>query len=344
MSGIPDHTPEGIAAVCRSRLLAAANALAQGIDARDFTLAVGAGAIVSAPASQPGQARVGEARYIPSAPLYKFDQLVIPHQVRRDLVAATDVLKVEQQVFDGWGLRSVEPFPRSALNFHGPSGTGKTLAAHAMADHLERGILMASYADIESKYHGDGPKNVQRLFSAADESGAVLFIDEADSLLSRRLTNVTQGSEQAINSMRSQLLICLERFRGVVIFATNLVQNYDNAFETRVRHVRFTLPDKDSRTEIWRRHLVDGLPVADDVDPVVLAEKTDDICGRDIKNAVVDAAVRAAVEGRVPLIANDFLEAVERIKNSRMQDFHPLAEEEKIEVEGEIRQAMEARR
>jgi SpoVK/Ycf46/Vps4 family AAA+-type ATPase len=91
-------------------------------------------------------------------------------------------------------------------------------------------IIEASYAHIKSMYHGEGPKNVEALFYAAQAQNAILFIDEADSLLSRRLTNVNQGSEQAINSMRSQLLICLERFKGVVIFATNLVQNYDPAF------------------------------------------------------------------------------------------------------------------
>ncbi len=98
-----------------------------------------------------------------------------------------------------------------------------------------------------------------------ERDNAILFIDEADSLLSRRLTNVTQGSEQAINSMRSQLLICLERFRGVVIFATNLVENYDKAFETRVRHVHFLLPDEQGRRDIWRRHLPARLPLAPDI-------------------------------------------------------------------------------
>src|SRR6059058_4833972 len=141
-----------------------------------------------------------------------------------DLLSAVEVIQVERKVFDEWGLRRIQPFPHSALNFHGPPGTGKTLAAHAVAHRLNRSIMIASYAEIESKFHGEGPKNVKAIFHAAERDDAILFIDEADSLLSKRLTEVTQGSEQAINSMRSQLFICLQEFRGVVIFATNLVE------------------------------------------------------------------------------------------------------------------------
>ncbi|QKZ17134.1 AAA family ATPase [Streptomyces chartreusis] len=80
-------------------------------------------------------------------------------------------------------------------------------------------LIMAGYAELESKFHGDGPKNVKAAFHAAESQGALLFIDEADSLLSRRLTDVPQGSEQAINSMRSQIVLCLDQFTAVVVFS-----------------------------------------------------------------------------------------------------------------------------
>ena len=228
-------------------------------------------------------------------PSYTFSQLVLPQNTLDEIKNAIQILKVESLVFDTWGLRTIEPYPKTALNFYGPPGTGKTLAAHAIASFLNKKIMVASYAEIESKYHGDGPKNVKALFAAADKENAVLFIDEADSLLSRRLTNVTQGSEQAINSMRSQLLINLELFHGVVIFSTNLVQNYDKAFETRVHHIQFTLPDETCRKEIWLRHLPSSLPLSEDVNVDKLATEIDDICGRDIKNAIIQSAIEAAL-------------------------------------------------
>ena len=253
-----------------------------------------------------------------------------------------NTVEVEALVFDSWGLRRIEPFPRAALNFHGKPGTGKTMAAHALADRIRRPILAASYAEIESKYHGDGPKNVKALFAAAENADAVLFIDEADSLLSKRLENVTQGSEQAINSMRSQLLICLEQYRGVVVFSTNFVKAYDRAFETRVRNIEFPMPTANGRRDIWRRHLLPSLPQASDVDALWLAENVDDVCGRDIKNAVIDAAVRVAIDKRAEVSRADLVAAIERIKRSRVVEARSLTSEETSTAESRLRQSLRA--
>ena len=359
VAGIPENVPENIAAICRSRLLNAVNELLPQIDTPDLLVQVGTATVFPQGAVAFGAATTARVqavqaggdydsdaprpdRYAAGEPLYTFDQLVISQDLLCDLLAAIDVLRVETKVFDEWGLRCIEPFPRSCLNFHGPPGTGKTLAAHALSHRLGRPILVASYAEIESKFHGDGPKNVKALFQAAERDAAVLFIDEADSLLSRRLTNVTQGSEQAINSMRSQLLICLEQFHGVVIFSTNLVENYDKAFETRVRHFRFPMPDMDCRREIWRRHLVSKLPVSPDVDVTILADRMEDVCGRDIKNAVIDAAVRTAVSDRTCVTLDELVAAIERIKAARVTtEQRPLTVEEVAEARKSIMDDLE---
>lgn len=268
---------------------------------------------------QPNEFNLDEraVRYTAIEPLWGLECLIVPQAVKDELLLAIETIRLEPLVFDTWGLRAIEPFPRSALNFHGAPGTGKTLAAHGVAAALGTKILVASYAQIESMYHGEGPKNVEALFHAAQRDSAVLFIDEADSLLSRRLTNVTQGSEQAINSMRSQLLICLEKYRGVVIFATNLVSNYDPAFETRVRHIHFPLPDVEARTAIWQKHLPDTLPLSPDVDVSALAHAEDVFCGRDIKNAVVNAALQSARQGATCLCQQELLAAIRRIVEAR---------------------------
>ena len=256
-------------------------------------------------------------QYKSQQPLYNFEQLIVNSDLREDLLAAMAVIQAESIVFDKWGLNKIEPFPRTALNFHGKPGTGKTLAAHTIASKLNKPILVASYAQIESKFHGDGPKNVEALFYAATRDGAVLFIDEADSLLSKRLTDATQGSERAANSMCSQLLICLEKFRGVVVFATNLVENYDRAFETRVRHIHFPMPNEECRHQIWETHLPEELPRTADVSIDKLA-KVEDVCGRDIKNAVIDAAVRVVCQGKEFVELKDLLTAIEHIKTARI--------------------------
>jgi hypothetical protein len=333
IQGIPDDIPVPVDALCRSRLRHAVTELLHKARLKDLKITVATASTVldmhagpSLEAETTGQTRSSDdppieiraLQYKAQQPFFTFEQLVVPDALMEDLLSAVEVIRVERKVFDEWGLRKIQPFPHTALNFHGPPGTGKTLAAHAIAHGLNRSILVASYAEIESKFHGEGPKNVKAIFHAAERDHAILFIDEADSLLSKRLTEVTQGSEQAINSMRSQLFICLQEFRGVVIFATNLVENYDKAFETRVRYLHFPLPDEHCRREIWRRHLVPQLPLAENVSPDQLAAYADDICGRDIRNAVIDAAVRVARYRKDHVELRDLIEAVDRIKAARV--------------------------
>ena len=256
--------------------------------------------------------------YHAEEPHYTFKQVILPKKTLDEILDAAATIQVEEKVFDEWGLRSIIPYAASAMSFYGPPGTGKTMAAEAVASMLDKKIIRASYADIESKYHGEGPKMVKAIFMAAEREDAVLFLDESDSLLSKRLTDVRSGSEQAINSMRSQLLMCLEQFRGIVIFATNLVVNYDSAFLSRLISIEFPKPDTEARRAIWERHLRgEGLriPLSDDVDVNELAEKYDTFCGREIKNAVKDACVRAAKSESEPITQKDLLESSEKVKN-----------------------------
>lgn len=249
--------------------------------------------------------------YTAEEPRYTFDQVILPQKVLDQIEKAIGVIKVEHKVFDEWGLRSIIPTASSALSFYGPPGTGKSMAAEAIAAKLGKKILSATYADIESKFHGEGPKMVKAIFMAAERDDAVLFLDESDSLLSKRLTNVSDGSAQAINSMRSQLLISLERFKGIVIFATNLVVNYDKAFLSRLINIEFTMPTAAEREKIWWQHLRTNsvhVPLAEDVDIPMLA-KTYEFCGREIKSAVKTACISTALDQRDEVTQDDFLTA-----------------------------------
>lgn len=264
-------------------------------------------------------------QYIPVEPSYSFERVIVNKDVLEKIEEAVGILECENKVFKEWGLYEIQPHPSTSLSFYGPSGTGKTMTAEAVAQKLGKKILKVSYADVESKYHGEGPKMVKAIFLAAEKNDAVLFFDEADSLLSKRLTSVSQGSEQAINSMRSQLLICLEEFRGIVIFATNLVINYDQAFLTRLISVEFKKPNIETRKRIWDVHikpLPDGkthqlnIPLSENVDTQELAEKYD-FSGREIRNAVVSACVSVAMAKREIVEQADFLKASDKISEEK---------------------------
>jgi len=270
-------------------------------------------------------------------PQYTFDQIILEDAVLEELQYSIKFEHVRDKVYNEWGLSKIEPCPKLALNFHGESGTGKTMAAHGMANAMGRKIILASYAEIESKYHGDGPKNVKRLFQIASDTNAILFIDEADSLLSKRLTNVTQGSEQAINSMRSQLLIQIEMFTGVVIFATNLARNYDSAFVTRIRSINFRKPNFDMRKKLWQIMLLPQLPLDPDIDLDKLAS-IEDICGRDIKNAIVKSAIKTAIDGKTCIsqqLLEDTLKSI--IESNNEITGRKLNEDEKKEIGEKIK-------
>lgn len=247
-------------------------------------------------------------------PRFSFEQVILPQKTLDQVEEAIGVLEVEAKVFDEWGLRAIIPEATSALSFYGPPGTGKTMTAEAIAYKLGKKILRATYADIESKFHGEGPKMVKAIFRAAERDDAVLFLDESDSLLSKRLTNVSDGSAQAINSMRSQLLISLESFKGIVIFATNLVVNYDKAFLSRLINVEFTNPTAVERKKIWWNHLKTDkihVPLATDVNIDYLAE-TYEFCGREIKNVIKNACVSVALKKQEIVTQQDFINTCEK--------------------------------
>lgn len=256
-------------------------------------------------AGDPAEVEKRSQMYEAVSPKYTFDMVQLPEDTIEQINRALGRIEHEKKVFEEWGLYAIMPNPVSALGFFGPPGTGKTLAAEAIADKMGKKIIRVSYADIENKYVGEGPKNVKAVFYAAEKQDALLFIDEADSLLSKRLTSVSDGTGQAFNSMRSQLLMSLENFHGIAIFATNLVVNYDKAFLSRLISVEFKSPDATQRQKIWETHLLPkymngrrlAIPLSKDVNITELAEKFD-LCGRDIRNAVIDACVEACQNGK----------------------------------------------
>src|SRR5262249_42441989 len=155
---------------------------------------------------------------------------------------------------------------------------------------LNKPILSASIGDIENMYVGKGSENVRAMFRLATESGALIFFDEAENVLSKRVP-VTHSADQALNSIKSSFLVELPHHAGPVIFATNRVQEYDDAFQQRMLTIQLLPPDLEARCKLWQEHLKKA-PLADDVCFAELASLAD-FTGRDIYMAAARAATIA---------------------------------------------------
>lgn len=252
----------------------------------------------------------------PTAPRYTFDQIILPTETRKSIMDALGVISHRELVYEKWGFGVCDPTPNSILSFYGPPGTGKTMCAHAIAKYLNRPLLAFNYSEIESKYVGEAAKNLKRAFEEATKQGAIMFFDEADSFLGKRIGNVDSGHDQSINSQRSQMLIYLEEFKGVVIFATNLQSNYDKAFESRiVAHIKLDLPNREARADILRKLIPANLPLEhpfSEEDCLAIADKMEGLAGREIKQGVKQLLFRKASESgeQAVFTVQDFADAM----------------------------------
>ncbi|MFC6342073.1 ATP-binding protein, partial [Nocardioides hankookensis] len=174
--------------------------------------------------------------------------------------------------------------------FAGGPGTGKTLAAHVVADELGLDLMQVDLPSVVSKYIGETEKNLERVFQEAESLNALLFFDEADSLFGSR-SEVKDARDRYANQEVSYLLQRMEHFDGITVLATNLRGNVDPAFARRLHFiVTFPDPDEATRKELWSHHLAQlpSTDPADPLDPTALA--TLDLAGGGIRNVVLSAA------------------------------------------------------
>lgn len=234
-----------------------------------------------------------------SVPRFSLDDVAMNEKVREQIRTAIAAVKYKKKMVQEWGMSEHFAGNRAViLNFYGKPGTGKSMAAEAIAQALGKNVYRISYSQLESKYVGETPKNIRKAFECATRDGAVLIFDEADSFLGKRLSSVTQSADYGVNITRSVLLMELEKFTGVVVFTTNLISNYDEAFKRRILlSVYFEMPDKQARERIWSLHLGGKIPLGPDVSASALAARYDGVSGADIKDMVFYAALRALEQG-----------------------------------------------
>ena len=229
-------------------------------------------------------------------PSRTWDDLALPPDQKQNLAELAARYRRRGVVHTEWGFPA-QPSGGVVAMFAGASGTGKTLAAEVIAGDLGLDLYKVDLAAVVSKYIGETEKNLGRIFDAAGAGDLVLFFDEADALFGKR-TEVSDARDRYANLEVSYLLQRLERYPGLVILATNLQRNIDQAFLRRIAvAVDFPLPDETRRRVIWRQSFPPSAPTHD-LDLGFLARNFK-VSGGVIHNASLAAAFLAADDGQV---------------------------------------------
>jgi hypothetical protein len=231
-------------------------------------------------------------------PRYDWNDLVLAPDLIDDLKAVAAQVRHRATVYGRQGFaRKLHRGRGVSLLLSGPSGTGKTMAAEVIAHSLDLDLYRIDLSGVVSKYIGETEKNLKAVFDAADQSGAVLFFDEADALFGKR-SEIKDSHDRYANIEISYLLQRMESYGGLSILATNMKGHLDSAF---LRRLRFALdipfPDAALRQQIWARSFPDELP-KESLDFVGLARL--EIAGGNISVIAINSAFLAAAEG-VPL-------------------------------------------
>lgn len=250
---------------------------------------------------------VGKAELIESN--FSMDDLILPKEEKRLLMEACAHIRHRATVFDKWNFGSRLDYGKGlSMLFEGPPGTGKTMAAAVIARELGMPIYKADISKIVSKYIGETEKSLSEIFEQAHRTSSALFFDETDALFGKR-SEIKDSHDRYANIETSFLLQRLEGFDGVVIMATNLAGNIDEAFMRRINYVvHFPFPNAEQRLKLWKSMFPAEMPKDGGIDFDYLADNFE-LSGGIIKNIVMSAAFMAA-EDDLPVSMTHLLRAL----------------------------------
>ena len=232
-------------------------------------------------------------------PHYGWGDIVLPADPLAQLHEIYNQMQYRALVYEGWGFeRKLAMGKGLNVLFAGPPGTGKTMAADILAHALGLDLYKIDLSAVLSKYIGETEKNLARIFDEARSSNAILFFDEADALFGKR-TQVQDAHDRYANVEISYLLQKMEEYEGMVILATNLRKNMDEAFVRRLHFgVDFPMPGVDERRLIWQQIWPAAAPRDPALDLEFMAQRIE-VSGGNIRNIALAGAFLAAANGGV---------------------------------------------
>lgn len=216
-----------------------------------------------------------------------------------------------------WGIKDKKSGIDARIIFYGAAGTGKTMTAYSLAKSLKRQVLSFDCSKILSMYVGESEKNVRKIFDTFHDlcertkSEPILLLNEADQFLSARSSGANSSADQMHNQMQNIFLEQIEKFKGILIATTNLLENIDKAFSRRFNYkIEFKKPNEAQRLELWKKMLPRGAEYENGFEVSALAKYT--LTGGQINLIVKNTAYKVAVRELPIFKQSDFEEEIKR--------------------------------
>ena len=255
---------------------------------------------------------------------FGWEDLMLEQETVALLQKLCDRIRYRWQVNAGWGFDRKLPYGKGvSVLLYGPPGTGKTMTAQVLAREFGLDAYRVDLSQVIDKYIGETEKKLAELFDAAKDSNAILFFDEADALFAKR-TEVSDAKDKYANVETAYLLQRMEAHNGICILASNVAQNFDDAFKRRISYmVHIAMPSIETRTRIWHNVFPKAAPLQG-VNLDFFAQRFE-LSGSSIKNVAVGAAFLAAAQGS-PITREHLAQAVrdEYKKTGRVLMEHEL--------------------
>jgi SpoVK/Ycf46/Vps4 family AAA+-type ATPase len=228
--------------------------------------------------------------------------------------------QVDKSVVDKlkkWGIKDKKKGIDARIIFYGAAGTGKTITALALAKSLKKQVLSFDCSKILSMYVGESEKNVRKIFDdykdlcIQTKSEPILLLNEADQFLSNRVSGQISGSDKMHNQMQNIFLEQIEKFDGILVATTNLLDSIDKAFSRRFNYkIEFTKPDQPQREKLWEKLLPQNLPLEEKFDIKLLSKYN--LTGGQIELIIKNTAYKLAIEDKPIFTKDDFIVEIQK--------------------------------
>lgn len=239
-----------------------------------------------------------------------WQDIVLPESVMAQVMEIQDWIQHGPVLLNHWGMAErIRPGYRAL--FYGPPGTGKTLTACLLGNATGRDVYKVDLSLIISKYIGETEKNLEKVFSLAMDKNWILFFDEADALFGKRV-EAAGANDQFANQNVAYLLQRIEQFKGIIILASNLKENLDEAFNRRFESmIYFPQPGAEERRVLWQKSFSSQCRLANDVDLSHLATEYT-LSGAEIMNVIRYASLRSICRDSELILKQDLQEGIRR--------------------------------